>query len=228
MASGLTTEDLRRLMDAGVINRKNTQKRRNPTYGTVSSVSPFRVILDGDTEALPYSPSRLFDGCSVGDRVYCVYVGNEILCTGVVNHFQPPFDTLRMNDDGQVELDWTKGGVRGRMMKKIWEGSWSSGSVTIPELPYYNMFLIKLSGMDTIVPAYRYMEGNAIRGLGGYAYEASDGSNAFGLYSVSLIAGKEDTSVSLSKAHSWSIYPGTYVTSANNGNRTIQYIKGVI
>lgn len=84
MASGLTTEDLRRLMDAGVINRKSPQKRRNPTYGTVSSVSPFQVILDGDTEALPYSPAKLFGHCVEGDRVYCVYTGNEILCVGVV------------------------------------------------------------------------------------------------------------------------------------------------
>lgn len=85
MASGLTTEDLRRLMDAGVINRKSPQKRRNPTYGTVSSVSPFKVILDGDTAELPYSPARLFDHCVEGDRVYCVYTGNEILCVGVVD-----------------------------------------------------------------------------------------------------------------------------------------------
>lgn len=50
---------------------------------------------------------------------------------------------LRMNADGQVELNWTSGGMKGRMMKKIWEGTWTTGSITVPELPYYTLVLFE-------------------------------------------------------------------------------------
>ena len=48
---------------------------------------------------------------------------------------------LCMNSSNQVELSWTSGGMRGRVHKLLWEGTWSSGSITISELPYYNMFI---------------------------------------------------------------------------------------
>ena len=33
------------------------------------------------------------------------------------------------------------GGLKGRVMKQIWSGTWTGGSITIPELPYYNVFV---------------------------------------------------------------------------------------
>ena len=41
-------------------------------------------------------------------------------------------------------LNWTGNGLRGRVMKLLWSGTWSSGSITISELPYYNLFLVRL------------------------------------------------------------------------------------
>ena len=50
---------------------------------------------------------------------------------------------LCMNNSNQVELNWTTGGLRGRVMKELWSGTWSSGNITVPELPYYNLFLFQ-------------------------------------------------------------------------------------
>ena len=33
-------------------------------------------------------------------------------------------------------------------MKLLWEGSWTSGTITVPELPYYNVFYVVLSNAD--------------------------------------------------------------------------------
>lgn len=52
---------------------------------------------------------------------------------------------LRMNPSNQVELNWTSGGIKGRVMKQLWSGVWSSGSITVAELPYYNVFAFGMS-----------------------------------------------------------------------------------
>lgn len=53
---------------------------------------------------------------------------------------------LRMNTSNQVELTWTSGGLRGRVMKQIWSGTLTTGSITISELPYYNVLAAFASG----------------------------------------------------------------------------------
>lgn len=40
-------------------------------------------------------------------------------------------------------LYWTGSGLKGRVMKQIWSGTWSSGSITVSELPYYNVFALE-------------------------------------------------------------------------------------
>lgn len=52
---------------------------------------------------------------------------------------------LRMNESNQVELNWTSGGLKGRVMKELWTGTLSSGSLTISELPYYNVFAVDIA-----------------------------------------------------------------------------------
>ena len=49
---------------------------------------------------------------------------------------------LGMNSSSQVELNWTSGGLKGMVLKKLWSGTWSSGgSITVSQAPYYRMFL---------------------------------------------------------------------------------------
>lgn len=55
------------------------------------------------------------------------------------------FPIIRMNGSDQVELSWTSGGLKGRVMKKLWSGSMgANGSATISELPYYRIFAARL------------------------------------------------------------------------------------
>lgn len=38
------------------------------------------------------------------------------------------------------QLNWTGAGLKGRVFKQIWSGTWSSGTINIPDLPKYNLF----------------------------------------------------------------------------------------
>lgn len=82
------------------------------------------------------------------------------------------FSMLKMNDSDQVELNWTTGGLRGRVRKQLWSGTWSSGSLTLAEVPFYNMFLISFSGgtddttEDGYLIANRDATGKRISGIG--------------------------------------------------------------
>lgn len=49
---------------------------------------------------------------------------------------------LAMNTSNQVELNWTSGGLKGRVMKQIWNGdSTAGGRLVVSEFPYYNIFV---------------------------------------------------------------------------------------
>lgn len=57
---------------------------------------------------------------------------------------------LRMNESNQVELNWTNGGLYGRVFATLWSGTGLSvgGRLTISLLPYYNVFAIRTNGGD--------------------------------------------------------------------------------
>lgn len=80
-------------------------------------------------------------------------------------------NVLGMNALNQVELNWTTGGLKGRVMKKLWTGTWTSGSLTISELPYYNILLIGVSDAagdsseNRFIAAYRSVT-NVFSGIG--------------------------------------------------------------
>lgn len=54
------------------------------TWGTVTSVGPLRVKLDGDTAALPFEPDSLIDPSTLapGDRLRCELAANRLIVHG--------------------------------------------------------------------------------------------------------------------------------------------------
>lgn len=89
-------------------------------------------------------------------------------------------NVLRINEDGQVELSWASGGLKGRVMKQIWSGTWSSGNITVSEAPYYNLYIICINNYDTAVLAIKKpTKQTVIRGIGGYYSGANQEIHAF-------------------------------------------------
>lgn len=60
---------------------------------------------------------------------------------------------LGINENDQVELNWTQGAMRGRVWKTLWEGNCAVGSkITVPELPYYNFILVHVEDPTCLSP----------------------------------------------------------------------------
>lgn len=53
---------------------------------------------------------------------------------------------------------------------ELWDGSWSSGNITVPNTSKYIVFKVNMSGQGTSILAVK--TGNYIRGIGGYATAA--------------------------------------------------------
>lgn len=99
---------------------------------------------------------------------------------------------LRMAEDDSVELQWTKNGLRGRVYKQIWSGSYSIGStakLTVPELPYYNIIALKFSGRDARTLCIRNGSNSSWMAFLGIAAYTSD--SAMTLYSANVILDSE-------------------------------------
>lgn len=70
--------------------------------------------------------------------------------------------------DGTSYPVWHKG----MTFKSLWDGSWSSGTITVPGIQDYNMFQIGMEGQGTVITAYRW--GSHLRGIGGYVSSAGN------------------------------------------------------
>lgn len=117
------------------------------------------------------------------------------------------------------------------MLKEIWSGSASTGSIiTVSELPYYNIIALGVSATDATIIAIRDLDNaNVIRGGTVYPYVSSDGRQAQGLYSVDLDV--SNTTLKVTRAWQNPMYYEGSTVSAHSGNNkgvTINRIYGIL
>ena len=117
---------------------------------------------------------------------------------------------LGMNSSGQVELNWTSGGLGGRALKEIWSGTLNrNGTVTIQELPYYKVFLVTV-----------YSWGELIGIKNDYAYKAGV-IDHMKLVAYQLIQDTNNFSASATACELWIDSTGVELTHKGATQRTI-------
>ena len=102
----------------------------------------------------PSSPVTDYDRAFVNSHVFM----QNNLALGWLTSGNAQTTVLRMNASNQVELNWSSGGLRGRVGKLLWSGSLSEGgSITDSELPYYQVFafLFQASNGTYVVTSYK-------------------------------------------------------------------------
>lgn len=81
----------------------------------------------------------------------------------------PDMKTLTVNGTTYNIVDETARLGAGIAPRLLWSGSWSSGTITIPDTDKYLLFRISMVGQGTSVLATK--AGSHIRGIGGYSSE---------------------------------------------------------
>lgn len=193
----------------------------NPTTGGL------RLIADGSAMIISnlasgYDNCKEFGFSSDGNIIAPghLYLPNNGAIAAYNAAGENVISMLRLNASNQVELNWTSGGLKGRVSKEIWSGSANIGNVnlTVPELPYYNVVLAKFSGRSARCIYVREEAGNAnspFFGLSAY----TGGSNITFYASAIICTGNKVTQIRSVNAN-WG------GSAAANG--TLTSIEGVL
>lgn len=138
------------------------------------------------------------------------------IATGANNYIHPDNANTRHITDIE-RATWNNQAIRNGTT--LWQGSFGSGSITVPNLLNYSVYIIKIDVNATMVLASRHPNGT-IRGIGGMSTDGHVITYQVSLnYSGNTITYGDTSSVLHNKSGSH---------SANSGNEPISEIIGVI
>lgn len=96
---------------------------------------------------------------------------------------------LGINSSNITGLYWTPGGLRGRVAKQLWAGTWTTGTLTVSEFQYYNVFAISIQNEGVKIIASKQNFGinqtNNIFGITGMGDIGSHSATAQWLFAFS-------------------------------------------
>lgn len=131
---------------------------------------------------------------------------------------------LKMNTSNRIEFNWTSGGLGGRVFKQIWSGTWSGGSITVSEAPYYNLF-----GFNFGNPSGQSWTGLGFRNSNTiHAFTFSWNSSGAPIASVAVKITANGTSLSLTGKSQVGLWLNEWDKNALQSNAGITKIWGIL
>lgn len=182
----------------------------------------YRIAIDGLT---PGTPELMLDEYSGmipggGNKGYVLQKASDE--DGDAEWARP---WVYEDSDGMVKMDWTSGGVGGRVLKQLWKGTLSTGgSVTIPELPYYNAFAIEISDGSRFAMV-RKSNGTQMNGIGGATSSQTSGAKSSWIHQFSIaLSGTKFTATAIRELY----LEGTTIDTSSTTTVKITGVYGLL
>lgn len=122
------------------------------------------------------------------------------------------------------DLTWPDLGAHGMVNKKLWEGSWTSGSVSIAHGPYR---LFWVDWADAATGALLIKQGSSIRGMGGRPYVASNGAYAWEFWGLAISYDGNTCTIDEKGNYQFSLYYPSSGSTPTVGNRNTRAVIGI-
>lgn len=154
-------------------------------------------------------------------------LSNNISITGM-NTSGGETALLRVNPSNQVELNWTIGGLKGRVSKLLWSGTASTNAkLTVSDFPYYNLFAIRLTKPDSTFPhsflGFRDHNGTAVN----FSGNVGEASGTYWEFTCEIAFGSSTSTTGTVKVAKFRRSSGAYDNNLS-GNAEILGIWGII
>lgn len=137
------------------------------------------------------------------------------------------YNLLGIATTNLTEMQWTPGGLRGRVAKTLWSGTWSNGSITVGDTGYYNIFLVSMQGEASKILCVKQAIGNqsatTILGIGGMPDTGSYKNKAQWIYAFAATTSNYTTWTLLA-----CMATGTGSQSGGYNTKVVTKIEGVI
>lgn len=131
-------------------------------------------------------------------------------------------EIFAINSSNGTRMGWTSGGLQGRVRKTLWTGTWNSGTITVSEHMYYNMFLIQLDGVTAQAVCFREARGNSGSYIAGGNNSPHSGNLTASYCASVLLKSASTTQLTYQYSDVWSLTDGW------SQQRAIKKIEGVI
>ena len=116
--------------------------------------------------------TNLWIGANQGDNG-AHHTGSTYISSGINTNTGVGNQTIGIYvPDGEGDGAFCDVWHKGMTFKILWDGTWKSGTITVPGIQDYGMFRVGMDGQGTVITAYRW--GTHLRGIGGYVSAAGN------------------------------------------------------
>lgn len=207
-------------------NEDSTTLKVASAYATGNG-GPFYYVQSGQVVDIWITKSEGYDDVALVDVKNGGYInpdGSNHLLISYPGMYSATLPSGAVQVGADYRLDWGSLAAHGMVNKKLWEGSWTSGSVSIDHGPYR---LFWVDWADAATGALLIKQGSSIRGMGGRPYVANNGGYAWEFWGLAISYDGNTCTIDDHGNYKFALYYPSSGATPTVGNRNTRAVIGI-